>query len=993
MAKPYTPIFDWPIKDRPNPTAKIPYAYKEDPENPLKLIPDMELLPFVERALQYINEGNTVRSVAEWLSQAAKKTITHQGIDYIWEQKCGSDPHNPIVKERRRRRREKAPKTPEEKERYYRQKELNKAAQKVGRERKKLAAIDAKIAEQERLAQIEPEEIVYPSFDEAPVIPKELENREIAFTPNPGPQTEFLAAPEREVLYGGAAGGGKALELSFKINTLAGPKTMGSISVGDYVYGQDGKPTKVIWKSPVYTDHSCYKVTFDTNETVIVDAGHLWLTQTTSDRDGKTRTPLGTIKTTETIYQTLLTGSKARRINHSVPIAAPLNQEQIELPIAPYLFGLWLGDGFSKSGAIGMDLADFLEIARYIPKHKHEKIREPNLKTTYSRFSMRSYSELNRTRLKEIGVYKHKHIPEIYFHGSYTQRLDLLNGIMDTDGTCSKDSKLSITLKSKELCFDVYRLINSLGIKCHEPRSKIRKIKSIGFESLYWHIGFCTSVPVFKLERKLSRMQTISRQTQFHRYIVSVEPCEPIPVQCIQVDNAEHMYLIGDAYIPTHNSYALLADPMRYFDHPSFRGLILRRTNDELRELKWKSKELYSKTFPDAKWKEQMSMWVFPSGAELWMTYLERDDDVLRYQGQAFSYIAIDELTQYATPFAWDYMRSRLRTTAPDLPIFMRATSNPGGPGHLWVKKMFVDPAVPGQAFNATDIETGEVLKYPDNHHDRKLRGLPLFQRRFIPAKLADNPYLMKGGEYEANLLSLPEAQKRKLLDGDWSIIEGAAFPEFSTSTHVITPYKIPSSWRKFRSADFGYSSFSAVHWFAIDPVYETLIVYRELYVSKCTAIELAQRIKQIEAEAGENVMYGVLDSSTWHQRGHNGPSIAEEMIGQGVSWRPSDRTKGSRTAGFNRLHELLKTTPYSDGKKVPGIVFFNNCRQIIADLQVIPVHPDGVDDIDDKYLSDHTYDSIRYGIMSRPRGQSPWDFEVTSISASHSPVDRVFGY
>ena len=196
-------------------------------------------------------------------------------------------------------------------------------------------------------------------------------------------------------------------------------------------------------------------------------------------------------------------------------------------------------------------------------------------------------------------------------------------------------------------------------------------------------------------------------------------------------------------------SYGLLADPMRYFSNPNFNGLILRRSNDELRELIWKSQELYPKAFKGAKWGEKKSQWTFPSGAKLWLTYLERDQDVLRYQGQAFSYIAFDELTQYPTPFAWNYLRSRLRTTDPTLPIFMRATTNPGGSGHGWVKRAFIDPAPANTKFIAKDIESGEDLVYPTGHDKA---GEPLFYRRFIPASLVDNPYLMDGGQYEADL-------------------------------------------------------------------------------------------------------------------------------------------------------------------------------------------------------------------------------------------------
>lgn len=431
-------------------------------------------------------------------------------------------------------------------------------------------------------------------------------------------------------------------------------------------------------------------------------------------------------------------------------------------------------------------------------------------------------------------------------------------------------------------------------------------------------------------------------------------------------------------------SYGLLADPMRYFDNKNFNGLILRRTNDELRELIWKSQEIYPRAFPGAKWGEKKSQWVFPSGARLWLTYLEREEDVLRYQGQAFSYIGFDELTQHPTPFAWTYMRSRLRTTDPDLPIFMRGTTNPGGPGHAWVKKMFIDPSPPNRSFPATDLDTGEPLRYPEGHAKA---GQALFYRRFIPATLKDNPYLYSEGAYEANLLSLPEMQRRQLLEGDWAIAEGAAFPEFRQSVHVSEPYDIPSDWRKFRSCDYGYSSYSAVHWIAIDPAFETLVVYRELYVTKHTARELAKEILRLER--GENVQYGILDSSCWHTRGQSGPSIAEEMIAEGCRWRPSDRTAGARVAGRNRLHELLKV---NDESQKPGIVFFNTCRQIIADLPVIPNDPKGSDDIDVRYASDHAYDSIRYAIMSRPRSKSPFDFGNKPVTA-WKPADNVFGY
>ena len=430
-------------------------------------------------------------------------------------------------------------------------------------------------------------------------------------------------------------------------------------------------------------------------------------------------------------------------------------------------------------------------------------------------------------------------------------------------------------------------------------------------------------------------------------------------------------------------SYAMLADPLRYMGHPAFSGLLLRHTTEELRELIFKSQEMYPKIWPGIKWSERKMQWTAPSGARLWMSYLDREDDVLRYQGLAFSWIGFDELTQWATPYAWDYMRSRLRSTAPDLPIFMRATTNPGGRGHHWVKKMFIDPATPNKAFEATDIETGEALKYPAGHEKA---GKILFKRRFIPARLKDNPYLAEQGDYEAMLLSLPEQQRRQLLDGDWDIKEGAAFTEFNRDIHVIEPFDIPSNWVRFRACDYGYGSKSGVVWFACAPN-EQLIVYRELYVGKVLATDLADRILELEAGDG-TIRYGVLDSSLWHKRGDTGPSLAEQMVSRGCRWRPSDRSKGSRVAGKNEIHRRLQVDEFTEE---PRLVFFNNCTNIVSQLPAIPLDKKNPEDIDTN-SEDHLYDALRYGIMSRPRF-SIFDYDPRGRPQSSMPMaDKTFG-
>jgi hypothetical protein len=430
-------------------------------------------------------------------------------------------------------------------------------------------------------------------------------------------------------------------------------------------------------------------------------------------------------------------------------------------------------------------------------------------------------------------------------------------------------------------------------------------------------------------------------------------------------------------------SYAMVADPIRYVNNPNANMLLVRRSTEELRELISISKKLYPAAIEGARFLERDKTWVFPSGASLWMSYLDRDDDVSRYQGQAFNWIGFDELTQWPTPYAWNYMRSRLRSAkGSGLELYQRATTNPGGAGHHWVKKAFIDPAPPNTSFWATDPSTGETIVFPKGH---RREGEPLLKRKFVPATLFDNPYLADDGMYEANLLSMPEHQRRQLLEGDWTLNEGAAFPEFNYRDHVIEPFDIPSTWTRFRAADYGYGSYTGVVWFAVSPS-EQLIIYRELYCSKVTAADLAGMI--LEAERGDRIRYGVLDSSLWHNRGDTGPSLAEQMIIRGCRWRPADRSRGSRVSGKNELHRRLQIDEFTGE---PGLVIFNTCTNLISQLPSIPLDKNNPEDVDTN-AEDHLYDAVRYGISTRPRSHL-FDFDPATQRTGFQAADPVMGY
>jgi hypothetical protein len=468
------------------------------------------------------------------------------------------------------------------------------------------------------------------------------------------------------------------------------------------------------------------------------------------------------------------------------------------------------------------------------------------------------------------------------------------------------------------------------------------------------------------------------------------------------LESGEQQVLYGGA-AGGGKSYALLADAMRDAWHSQYRGIIFRRTNDELRELIDKSKQLYPLVYPGAQWLSQQSTWRFPSGANLWLTYLERDDDVMRYQGQAFTYIGFDELTQWPTPYCWNYLSSRLRTTASDLNLVQRATTNPGGPGAAWVRRMFIDPAPPGKAFWATDIDTDDnrVLVAPPGH---VRAGQPLYKRRFIPAKLSDNPYLMQDGRYETSLLALPEAQRRRLLDGDWDVAEGAAFPEFRRYAHVVDPFPIPPGWMKFRACDYGYRQPCCILWMATD-FDNNVYVYREYYRTMEDVSKITDTI--LDIERNDRVRYGVLDRSVWSRRGETGPSPAEYMQRAGINWRPSDSSPGSRISGAQEVHRRLHISdpiiipdPQDPEKEIvipgkPRLFIFSNCVNLIRTLPIIPMDKSNPEDVDTE-AEDHAYDALRYGLMSRPLSpgtRAVWDNSRPTRVARPTPLDNVFGY
>lgn len=397
---------------------------------------------------------------------------------------------------------------------------------------------------------------------------------------------DLLARGERTIVTG-TEGSGKALAVDTPIPTPRGWTTMGELAIGDEVLGADGKPTAIVAATDIMLGRPCYRVIFSDGTQVVADAEHQWLTE---DYHSRMRTakaarrqpgtkPRGSDQRYKRVHfpavitTEQMAGSIRARgghtLNHTIDAAAPLDLPAIATPIDPYLFGVWLGDGDSRAGALTCGDADVDHMrdavisSGYIPTLRRDHTAWHMGITTSPGPGRHSRSFVGH--LRQMGVLRNKHIPAPWLRGSFAQRLALLQGLMDTDGTVGKGghesgrgagmSACEFSVVSERLARDVCELVTSLGII---PSFSVGDAKLYGrIVSKRYRITFQTDLPVFRLPRKAERLGPLRTTRSRHRFVTSVEAIPSVPVRCIQVANPDHMYLATRAMIPTHNSVLL----------------------------------------------------------------------------------------------------------------------------------------------------------------------------------------------------------------------------------------------------------------------------------------------------------------------------------------------------------------------------------------------------------------------------------------------------
>lgn len=406
---------------------------------------------------------------------------------------------------------------------------------------------------------------------------------------------------------------------------------------------------------------------------------------------------------------------------------------------------------------------------------------------------------------------------------------------------------------------------------------------------------------------------------------------------------------------------ALVMSAARYYKNSAHRAIMFKKIFKEMQEIMERCEMIYP--WLGGHYIAGRKQWKFPGGATIEFGYLDKKKDIQKYK-RAWNWIGFDDLTHWppdgqdrdGNPVNENYLQlinSRLRSVeSSGLPLEVRSTTNPDQIGREWVKKRFNIPDAGGHS----------------EYFDRTTNAW----RLFIPGKFCPQ---LSGTSYERDLEGLPEHLKKMLKDGRWDVIMGAMFKEFDFRIHTCDPITLPEGCRIWRSADDGYNAPACILWFA--EIDKRVYVFDELYRSGMVAELMAEEVKKRDLEIcfrdgsgsliqNHSIIDGIIDSSAFNESGmtSSGTGRGQRMNQLGCKWKPAQKGPGSRIAGWNIIHSMLKNI-LPDG--MPQLVISKKCKNLIRTITAIAIDESNPDDCETDG-DDHPPDALRYGLQWRPK-------------------------
>lgn len=360
--------------------------------------------------------------------------------------------------------------------------------------------------------------------------------------------------PGQMIIVAARPGVGKALALETELATPCGWTTMGEVRVGDELLDAQGRPTRVVAATDVMTNRPCFEVIFSDGTVLVADAEHQWLTETRASRGTGAE-----VRTTRELAGIVRSGTARARANLSVHNTLPLQLPEQALLVPAYTLGAWLGSGESSAASIAS--ADPEVVMRIEAEETStEPLARPDDAGLSSGLWRAQADHLGvgtlQGRLQVIGVLGGRHIPIRYLRASESQRRALLAGLLDTNGTVSAGGSARLPVISERLARNVEELVVSLGYRCRLSIEPVRGRTAASGAA--FTLSFSTDDVVFGSSRKQllhKERRAGSREVaSSSRRVVDVRPVESVPVRCVEVDNAAHLYLAGRSMVPTHNS-------------------------------------------------------------------------------------------------------------------------------------------------------------------------------------------------------------------------------------------------------------------------------------------------------------------------------------------------------------------------------------------------------------------------------------------------------